>query len=222
MELRKIIKTTLREYLNEQISSNNLSDYVGQHSAPTKDDFNEPMYNIKDMFPDIYSENALRYYGGYGLDDNSVINQIRSVKNKPNSRVIIYRAVPYLNKDIDKEIKELLYLVNYKFKFNFFPMENNMIDKLEKEVYDNNPSFTYDEMKNAVLDKLNHKIDELKKQKETSIKINNGDWVTTSRMYAKEHGESHLNNNYKIVTKTVKASQLYTDGNSIFEWGYSI
>jgi hypothetical protein len=222
MELRKFIATTIREYLNEQISSNNLSDYVGQHSAPTKDDFNEPMYNIKDMFPDIYSENALRYYGGYGLDDNFVINQIQSVKNKPKASIIIYRAVPNLNKDIDKEIKELIYLVNYHSKYRFFPVNNDIINELEKEVWDNNPSLKYDEMQNGVLDELNNKIDELRKQKEKPIKINNGDWVTTSKMYAIQHGQSHLNNNYKIVTKTVKASQLYTDGNSIFEWGYSI
>ena len=63
---------------------------------------------------------------------------------------------------------------------------------------------------------------ELRKQKENPIKINNGDWVTTSRLYAKQHGESNLNNSYKIITKTVKASELYTDGNSIFEWGYNI
>jgi hypothetical protein len=222
MELRKFIKTTIREYLNEQKSSNDISDYVGQHSAPTNDGFNEPMYNIKDMFPDIYSENALKYYGGYGLDDNYVINQIKSVRNKPKARVVIYRAVPHINKNIEKEIKDLIYLVNHKFRYRFFPMNNELVDKLEDEVSDNNPSLNYDEAQNAVLDKLRYKIAELKKQKEPRIKINNGDWVTTSRMYAKEHGESNLNNNFKIVSKTVKASQLYTDGNSIFEWGYSI
>jgi len=156
------------------------------------------------------------------LDDNFVINQIQSVKNKPKASIIIYRAVPNLNKDIDKEIKELIYLVNYHFKYKFFPVNNDIINELEKEVWDNNPSLKYDEMQNGVLDELNNKIDELRKQKEKPIKINNGDWVTTSKMYAIQHGQSHLNNNYKIVTKTVKASQLYTDGNSIFEWGYSI
>ena len=69
---------------------------------------------------------------------------------------------------------------------------------------------------------ISNLIDDLIKQKQRPIKINNGDWVTTSKLYAKQHGEANLNNNYKIVTKTVKASQLYTDGNSIFEWGYNI
>jgi len=52
--------------------------------------------------------------------------------------------------------------------------------------------------------------------------INNGDWVTTVKDYAKEHGRSRLHNKYKILTKTVFAKNLYNEGNSIFEWGYYI
>lgn len=51
--------------------------------------------------------------------------------------------------------------------------------------------------------------------------INSGDWVTTNREYAKGHGESALGRKYIIVSKRVKARELYTEGNSIFEWGYS-
>lgn len=220
MELRKFIATTIREYLNEKVS-NIPSEYTGQHSAPEKDE-NDPMYNIVDMFPDMYTENALRYYGGYGLDDNSVINQIQSVHNKPNKLVVIYRAVPYLNKDIDKQVKDLQYINQYKLKYGFFPMKNQTVQKLQNDVWDKNPSLTYDDMQKQVYDEINNMIVITLKQKEKSIKINNGDWVTTSKLYAKQHGESNLNNNYKIVTKTVKASQLYTDGNSIFEWGYNV
>ena len=49
---------------------------------------------------------------------------------------------------------------------------------------------------------------------------NPGDWITINREYAKEHGESQLNGQYKILSKTVKAKDIYTDGNSIQEWGY--
>lgn len=49
--------------------------------------------------------------------------------------------------------------------------------------------------------------------------IGNGDWVTTSKRYAHEHGEAHLNDDYKIVSRQVLAKQLFTDGNSIHEWG---
>lgn len=51
-------------------------------------------------------------------------------------------------------------------------------------------------------------------------KIVAGDWVTTDRRYAKDHGESSLNGKYKIIQKTVQARELFTNGDSIFEWGY--
>ena len=51
-------------------------------------------------------------------------------------------------------------------------------------------------------------------------KIVPGDWVTIDRRYAKDHGESALNGKYKIIQKTVQARELFTNGDSIFEWGY--
>ena len=51
-------------------------------------------------------------------------------------------------------------------------------------------------------------------------KINSGDWVTIYRPYAKEHGLSSLRGKYKILSMTVPAKNLFTDGNSIYEWGY--
>jgi hypothetical protein len=47
-----------------------------------------------------------------------------------------------------------------------------------------------------------------------------GDWVTTVRAYAKEHGEGTLNGNYKIISKTVNAKDIFTSGDSWLEWGY--
>jgi hypothetical protein len=51
-------------------------------------------------------------------------------------------------------------------------------------------------------------------------KINEGDWVSPSREYAKEHGRSNLNNKYRIISKKVKAGHLFNDANSINEWGF--
>lgn len=51
--------------------------------------------------------------------------------------------------------------------------------------------------------------------------INEGDWVTLTREYADEHGNHALRGEYKVLTKTVKAADLYTDGNSLQEWGYT-
>lgn len=49
--------------------------------------------------------------------------------------------------------------------------------------------------------------------------INNGDWVTTSKTYANNHGENALNGDYEIVTKKVKASTLSSEGYP-YEFGY--
>jgi hypothetical protein len=51
--------------------------------------------------------------------------------------------------------------------------------------------------------------------------INPGDWVTLSKDYAKTHGESALMGNYKIISKKVKAKDLWTNADSIHEFGYS-
>jgi hypothetical protein len=54
----------------------------------------------------------------------------------------------------------------------------------------------------------------------TISQINKGDWVAITRSYAKEHGEDHLKGNFKIISKLVNARDLFTDGNSVQEWGY--
>lgn len=49
--------------------------------------------------------------------------------------------------------------------------------------------------------------------------INPGDWVSLSRQYVIDHGRSHLNGKYNILSKRVKASDVFTEG-YIQEWGY--
>ena len=57
-------------------------------------------------------------------------------------------------------------------------------------------------------------------EKVSAKNIQKGDWVTINREYAKEHGEGTLNGDYKIISKKVKASDIFTNGDSIHEWGY--
>lgn len=52
-------------------------------------------------------------------------------------------------------------------------------------------------------------------------KISKGDWVATTRQYAKEHGDSvHGKGNHRILSKAVHARDLFTTGDSVHEWGY--
>ena len=50
--------------------------------------------------------------------------------------------------------------------------------------------------------------------------VRNGDWVTLSESYAKQHGNHALEGNYRIIKEDVPAENLYWDGNDINEWGY--
>ncbi|AEQ21126.1 putative aminotransferase [Rhodococcus phage E3] len=52
--------------------------------------------------------------------------------------------------------------------------------------------------------------------------INPGDWVTTNREYAVLHGlgGEEDGRNMPVVQATVPAKHLYSDGNSLEEWGY--
>ena len=50
--------------------------------------------------------------------------------------------------------------------------------------------------------------------------INDGDWVTTSEDYARQHGDEALDGNYRILEELVNAHDLYTHGDSIYEYGW--
>lgn len=53
---------------------------------------------------------------------------------------------------------------------------------------------------------------------EAGGEINRGDWVAITKSYAEDHGEGL--GDYKIITKQVKARDIFTNGDSIQEWGY--
>lgn len=53
------------------------------------------------------------------------------------------------------------------------------------------------------------------------VGLNFGDWITLTREYADEHGQARFDGDYRVIEQKVKARDIYTDGNSIHEWGYS-
>lgn len=50
--------------------------------------------------------------------------------------------------------------------------------------------------------------------------INPGDWVTINKDYARTHGESNLREGYKIISEKVKAKDIWTNADSVHEYGY--
>ena len=50
--------------------------------------------------------------------------------------------------------------------------------------------------------------------------IRNGDWITLTYQYAANHGKSNIIGNYRIISKKVRVGDIYTNGDSIHEFGY--
>ena len=48
--------------------------------------------------------------------------------------------------------------------------------------------------------------------------INPGDWVTTHKPYAEMHAQRY-DDNIRVIEKQVRAGDLFSEGNSIFEFG---
>jgi hypothetical protein len=184
--------------------------YRGQHTAPNRD-FGAPLHDLTgggQMYPDdIYSSKAAQYYGGSVPYDQKAVSIAQQYRDKPDALVTIYRAVPKQKSNSEKLAELEKQMAAY--------MRRGTLPK-DAENYSSGSSW-YD---NAyeMREKLRQMPDE------TSQEINNinaGDWVTLTREYAKDHGESALRGQYKIISKKVKAKEVYTNADSIHEFGYS-
>jgi hypothetical protein len=182
-----------------------ITEYHGEHESPCKES-GAPLHNLSGVYPDdIYSADGVRHYGDGTSMDHFSMSIIHSAKNKPRQKISIYRAVPkVLSKD--EKISELQSHKAHILKYGKIP--RNVDTTLNQNDY---------------YDKISDELNNLQNSPDTpeeKYTINPGDWVTTNRDYAKEHGKDNLNNNYRILRKTVLAKHLYTDGNSIHEYGY--
>lgn len=182
-------------------------DYRGSHTAPGPNGDDSPMNDLTMQFgEDIYGSQAVRMFGGYGESvDRYSIALIQHARNKPNMQVKIYRAVPSVITNQDK-IADYEKRKKYVLKTGRLPRDVNNF---------RNSSEYYDWLSNEIERLKSLPVDDNK------VAINPGDWVTINPMYTKQHGQSNLNNKFKVLSKTVRANQLYTDGNSIHEWGYN-
>ena len=181
--------------------------YVGEHEAPDRD-YGAPLNDLSGFYPDdIYSLQGARYYGDggdYQAVDNQTINIIKRYRNKPNLSVTIYRAVP---KAIITQEK-----INDLEEQKRYILKRGKIPPGIKTYLDSSEYY----------DSISEEIDKLKSKKEVVEKrptINAGDWVTINKRYAIDHGKRQFGR-YRIVQKTVKASEIFTTGDSIHEWGY--
>ena len=196
---------TFKQFCNES------EDYRIAHEAPTREN-GVPIYDLSGIYPeDFYSPMGAQYYGHYGQRhplDVQTVSIIQGLRNRPNAKVKIYRAVP--NKPTNEEqIGKYEAQKRYIMKYGEKPP---LIDRKYKDLTRSN-----------YYDYISDEIERLKKTPEPvqhKYTINKGDWITINRNYAKEHGLTLTGGNYQILTKTVDAKDLYTNGDSIHEFGY--
>jgi len=107
-------------------------DYRGTHQAPDKED--APLHDLTNTYPDdIYSDKGALYYGDSSSFDQQSISIIKSARGKPNLAVKIFRAVPDINKETNKQIKYYYSLIYYVNQFGFPPIASK--DKFASELY---------------------------------------------------------------------------------------
>ena len=201
MSLTESLRNTLNrlEILSEE-------EYRGSHGAPGPED--APLYDLtaNGIYPeDIYSANGPKYYGSYMPGDAAVFSMIHTYHNKPNAPVKIYRAVP-AEPTPEKQIANLQKQMSSFLKNGRMPNDSKFT----------NPHKWYDWAHDEV-----DRLSELPATDTQKATINPGDWVSIDRQYAVEHGQSALNGKYKIISKTVPAKQVFTNGDSIREWGWN-
>lgn len=174
-------------------------DYRGEHGAPMSDS-GAPAHDVTgggNYYPDdVYSANGMRYYGDGSAHDAESFSIIWRLKGRPNADVKIYRAVPKVKTkadliaDVDAEMARIQRRGGTPGRYDWLSDERDRLLRLP----DDAPA--------------------------KKIGINRGDWVSITRGYAVDHGRGALGGEYRIVSKTVKARDIFTNGDSIHEWGY--
>lgn len=189
-----------------KVQTLNQSDYMMDHRPPGPED-GAPLDDLTgggNIYPDdIYGPNGLRYYGSGDPADPESMAVIRSMRGSPDATVTIYRAVPKVEAPSKQAAKLRKQMATY-LKTKRKPADSGFTDG----------SDWYDWASDQA-EKLEAQGDE----GAAKIDFNEGDWVTLSKTYARNHGEG-MGDPYTIISKKVKARELFTNGDSINEFGY--
>lgn len=182
-----------------------VDDYGGSHRPPSPEN-GAPLHDLTgggNVYPDdVYGPRAVQYYGtGDAGMDAHTFNIARQVRGKPAAKVTIYRAVPHTPSTSEQ----------------LATLKRQMAEHMRrgKVPEGEDPKGWYDR---AHAERA--RLSAMPASAESRYGINHGDWVTTNPAYARQHGESALRGKYKIIRKTVRADELYTNGDSIHEYGY--
>ena len=182
-----------------------IENYKGEHQASGKE--GAPLHDLthNGVYPKDYYDRWHEYAG----DEKDAALIVNGYRNRPNKLITIYRAVPYqqTKEDLlaDLQKAQALWLKKAKpypaFEFEF--------QKLGKKKY-----YEWLGDEEEKVKKSNTNVQNIKD-------INPGDWVTIIRKYAESHGKAHLKNKYRILSKTVRAKEIFTNGDSLAEWSWN-
>ena len=188
------------------VSKKNISeDYKGEHQAAGKE--GAPLHDM--THNEVYPKDYYDRWHEYTHDEKDAALVVNGYRNKPNKLVTIYRAVPHnqtKEERLDALEKAQAMWLKRKKVYPEFQKEHQKLG--DKKYYE----WLGDEEEKVK--KSNDKVENIDS-------INPGDWVTIVRNYAKEHGRDNLNNKFRILTKKVRAKDIFTDGNSLAEWGFA-
>jgi hypothetical protein len=193
-------------------SAPKVDDYAGNHTPPMSNS-GAPGHDLTgggEVYPDDVYTHGRQYYGsGEPRMDSQTFSVIDSMKGRPNKQVTIYRAVPY-----EKTPTEQINVIEKQ-------LAKYQARRIVPAEWGGSRTAIGDEQ--GFYDWATSEVDRLKTMPETGgekFGINQGDWVTVNRAYAKDHGEGTLQGKYKIVSKKVYARDIFTNGDSPHEWGY--
>ena len=187
------------------------ADYRGEHQPPTRADAasgsGSPLHDLSGTYPDdFYGPDGARLYGGGETGSGEAWSVIRSVRGRPNARVKVYRAVPR-SMGRDERIRDVERRKRDVLRRGRVPADARG-DFPDASAY-------YEHLCGEL-----ERLEAMPEEEPAKSSIEPGNWVTVSRLYAKEHGEAALNGEYRILSKTVRAADIFTDGNSLVEQGY--
>ena len=184
----------------------NEEDYRGQHQAPGSSD-GAPLWDVtrNGIYPEDFYTNIYDYTMGAG---DGVVGSLYNYKNRPNRAVTVYRAVPH-----EETTAEAIRRLERELK-------RYMARRIVPEPYAGSSGFERESEWYEMASNELERLQKLPQENATRYPINPGDWVTLSKRYAHEHGRANLRGKYKIISKKVFARDVYTDGNSLEEWGY--
>jgi hypothetical protein len=179
------------------------SDAYRMEHRPADPEGGAPLYDLtaRGIYPaDIYSPMGGLYYG-HGQDraeDEAVVRLAAAYRGKPAGRVKIYRAI----QKIPSRAEELHELEKLRAQW------------MRRGQPRNAPFSSYD-----MLVATMERIAAMPETAAPSPTFRAGDWVTIWKPYAAQHAR-YFEGRGKVITKTVRADELWTDGNSIYEFGY--